>query len=728
MIKRRSIFACAIRVICVLTLMLAHARVCDAQGACQVNVFDDRAIHLHSAQDIATVRSSLIEFIWGRSTLPATHAGLEVTENVANPFDCGGANLARVDRFNVAMGPGTDGTTIKGWAWHFIPVKSNNRLVIVHDGHMACSDFTEDGPDALGLQLAANALVQNGYEVLFVLMPLYVPDQCWLDHSILFEPEHAPADGSALRYFFDTTLESLNYLLTQTTYSDVSMLGLSGGGWTTTLYAALDPRVRQSFPVAGSIPLYLRGQVEEEKSGASSFNGIGDALPGEECNDLGDEEQWLPDLYAIAGYPDLYVMGAYGAGREQVQILNRADNCCFGESQEADPGSYDLDQRTYEHKVRDALQTLASGSFRQEIDEASIVHQISRNALYNIILDQLGGLRPELGGASQNAAFERGSNGHLWMSADAGWTDLGFRTVGTPSVAENAVHPVQAAVRNAVNAPELVYNDGAAWHAQLLPTQNAGGTVAIPNGKIISDPIVTSSQPGTLDIVAQGSDFGFYRWHVTASNAELDYAGGDANSVGAPAIATNDADGLSITYRSGVLDDPETGCVEEPNVVYRLDQDSGGTWQPEQRTNGLTPSFPSAADVGDAIQSILLGEDAQIYAYDAGAESYTQITDARNPFVGTPGLPFADNGDVGFYARTGDADLAYFTDEGAWNYQKLGLAGTSASVVGSPADTTDGVYWTGSDGQARFRNEDGTIVLDSVDTLFRADLEDVLTP
>jgi hypothetical protein len=142
----------------------------------------------------------------------------------------------------------------------------------------------------------------------------------------------------------------------------------------------------------------------------------------------------------------------------------------------------------------------------------------------------------------------------------------------------------------------------------------------------------------------------------------------------------------------------------------------------------LTPSFPSAADVGDAIQSILLGEDAQIYAYDAGTESYTQITDARNPFVGTPGLPFADNGDVGFYARTGDADLAYFTNEGSWNYEKLGYAGTPASVVGSPADTADGVYWTGSDGQARFRNEDGTIVLDSVDTIFRADLEDVLTP
>ena len=32
------------------------------------------------------------------------------------------------------------------------------------------------------------------------------------------------------------------------------MMGLSGGGWTTTLAAALDPRIDLSIPIAGSIP------------------------------------------------------------------------------------------------------------------------------------------------------------------------------------------------------------------------------------------------------------------------------------------------------------------------------------------------------------------------------------------------------------------------------------------------------------------------------------------
>jgi len=68
---------------------------------------------------------------------------------------------------------------------------------------------------------------------------------------------------------------------------------IPGGGWTTTLYAAIDPTIRCSFPVAGSIPLYLRTK-----------------------GSVGDREQFEPSFYSIAGYPDLYVLGAHGRGRD----------------------------------------------------------------------------------------------------------------------------------------------------------------------------------------------------------------------------------------------------------------------------------------------------------------------------------------------------------------------------------------------------------------------------
>ena len=38
------------------------------------------------------------------------------------------------------------------------------------------------------------------------------------------------------------------------------MIGLSGGGWTTTVAAAIDPRVGLSIPVAGSLPFDMRFQ------------------------------------------------------------------------------------------------------------------------------------------------------------------------------------------------------------------------------------------------------------------------------------------------------------------------------------------------------------------------------------------------------------------------------------------------------------------------------------
>ena len=41
-------------------------------------------------------------------------------------------------------------------------------------------------------------------------------------------------------------------------YKRVVMVGLSGGGWTTTVAAAIDPRIDLSIPVAGSLPFAMR--------------------------------------------------------------------------------------------------------------------------------------------------------------------------------------------------------------------------------------------------------------------------------------------------------------------------------------------------------------------------------------------------------------------------------------------------------------------------------------
>jgi hypothetical protein len=168
---------------------------------------------------------------------------------------------------------------------------------------------------------------------------------------------------------------SLNYLKTRhraghlPKYRAFHMIGLSGGGWTTTVYAAIDPTIRCSFPVAGTIPLYLR-------TGGS----------------VGDREQIEPTFYGIAGYPDLYVLGAHGRGRRQVQILVRRDDCCFGQAQHDEKHCglpYAEAMREYEGRVGAALEKIGRASFRLEIDETAPSHMISHHAIKDIILREL---------------------------------------------------------------------------------------------------------------------------------------------------------------------------------------------------------------------------------------------------------------------------------------------------------------------------------------------------
>lgn len=110
--------------------------------------------------------------------------------------------------------------------------------------------------------------------------------------------------AAALRYFLEPVAAAVNLVAARWPDLPVSMVGLSGGGWTTTVYAALDERVRLSVPVAGSLPNVLRvwGQ-----------------------GDRGDFEQTHP---ALPDYLDLYALATTGA-RRQVQVLVDGDPCCF---------------------------------------------------------------------------------------------------------------------------------------------------------------------------------------------------------------------------------------------------------------------------------------------------------------------------------------------------------------------------------------------------------------
>jgi hypothetical protein len=330
-------------------------------------LIDDRAITIHSAREVATKRRALIEYLWGADGFPKRRLPDAVLTNVASPVRHL-SHVARVDELRIDMAGGLQGLT-----YHFIPQRPNRELVVVHHGH-ACTLDDDPSPEDVGygLQRTINALLRGGYGVLGVFMPHMRPGDCTGGHDAMFGMK---TPGSPMKYFVESTAVSLNHLKSRSRagrfpkYRAFHMIGLSGGGWTTTVYAAIDPSIRCSFPVAGTIPLYLR-------TGGS----------------VGDREQYEPTFYGIAGYPDLYVLGSHGRGRKQVQILVRRDDCCFGEAQhdvKSSGSNYTDAMRAYETRVRDALRQTGRGSFRLEIDETAPSHMISHHAIDNMILPGL---------------------------------------------------------------------------------------------------------------------------------------------------------------------------------------------------------------------------------------------------------------------------------------------------------------------------------------------------
>lgn len=273
----------------------------------------------------AAKRQQIVGYIWGAAGMPK-----------ARPVVDG-------EKLTVKMETG-----IESVLRHLTPKQKTSKLIILQHGH-SCS--FEDGA---GLDHATSEFLKAGYAVLQAYMPHMQPGDCQpMPHDKMFDLKLS--SGSALKFFMEPIVVSLNLLRPK--YKEIHMAGLSGGGWTTTLYAAIDPAIRTSFPVAGTIPLYLRTH-----------------------GSVGDKEQYLDEFYQMAGYQDLYLLGALG--RKQVQILNRKDNCCFGEAQHHG-NDYEPAMRIYEKRVQQALGT--AGQFRLVIDDDAPKHMISPQAVQRML-------------------------------------------------------------------------------------------------------------------------------------------------------------------------------------------------------------------------------------------------------------------------------------------------------------------------------------------------------
>ena len=301
-----------------------------------------RLITLTSESELLARRDELIRYVWRDEGFPQ-QVPTSIMENIADADFSGLDNLKRIDQITVVMDHG-----INSIVYLFHPERDNHKLMIYHQGHR--------GGFLLGKETIAYFL-GKGYSVAAFAMPLLgmnnrpVVELPRFGRLRLHTHDHLryldTATFSSLRFFLEPVAMLLNYVEQEHNFQSVSMMGVSGGGWTTTLYAAVDPRMAYSYAVAGTLPLYLSSEVE-----------------------IGDYEESLPEFYRIANYPELYLLGSYGEGRHQVQILNYSDPCCFG----------GIGYLSYEPVVVQALAALGAGSFEVYLDTTHHDHAISETA------------------------------------------------------------------------------------------------------------------------------------------------------------------------------------------------------------------------------------------------------------------------------------------------------------------------------------------------------------
>ena len=330
------------------------------QKTIQNNQFINQAdvgslIKINSELDIDQKRNLLTEFFWNvgsfhRVTYNTQPPEVEYDISDSNYSDF--QNLKRIDRLTVEMEYG-----INSISYLFIPKQSNEKLILYHQGHGG--DFIL-GKDTIQFFLDRN------FTVVAMAMPLLgMNNQPIVEIDGLGEMKltsHKKLrlleanNFNPMKLFLDPIQINLNFLDKEYDFKRYSMIGLSGGGWTTVVYSAIDERISDSFSVGGSIPFYLRV----------------------DSRDMGDYEQTNIELYKNVNYLELYVLSAYGDGRQHIQIFNKNDPCCFsGDGSE-----------TYEFVIKDRISQLGKGDFQIFIDDSHKEHKISENVL-GIILKSI---------------------------------------------------------------------------------------------------------------------------------------------------------------------------------------------------------------------------------------------------------------------------------------------------------------------------------------------------
>ncbi len=237
-----------------------------------------------------------------------------------------------------------------------VPRQRSKGVVIFHEGHLQGGRW-EESETANDLKVISD-LLGRGHVVVFMSMPLTwenprqviqhprygrisieIHDQFrLLENDLGFNP---------LRLFLEPVKAALQEVRERFPGEETCLLGLSGGGWTVEMYAALDPTVRCTISVAGSLPLSMRTMPSVQLS-------------------WGDYEQTHPGVLSRMTYHEAYLLAALEPGRTFTKYLIKDDPCCY--AVQGDP--------TFDDDIARFFAETGGGHMEVVIDDTVVHHSV----------------------------------------------------------------------------------------------------------------------------------------------------------------------------------------------------------------------------------------------------------------------------------------------------------------------------------------------------------------
>jgi len=315
-------------------------------------------------------RRRLVQVIWGQSELPRDLFPHKVRKNLLRykPLtdDCAELEckenetlqrlkcqlgryenwpkLAGIDELLVNVGPVYTASMA-----YFRPKTPNGTLVIYQNGYASTYHHQ---------YRHIERLINRGFTVIAANHVGYGDNYCPLnsDASAWCDIGWGRFDKPLpMRIHFSPLVAAINYGKKESEFKQVAMLGLSAGGWLTSVMAAVDPRIDFSYPVAGFMPPFLQ-----------------------ENGELPPNQTYKP-LFEAASMLDQFILAADQPGRRQIQYFNRYDRCCYANTRAL----------IYLPEINSRIQAVNGGAFDVRIDVSHARHKISRWAIEAIIDDIL---------------------------------------------------------------------------------------------------------------------------------------------------------------------------------------------------------------------------------------------------------------------------------------------------------------------------------------------------